>query len=641
MKLFKLSILAMMALTVGLTACDDDSDYGKDFQTGKPSQGAFFPEGLADLQLASVGVKTISIPVYRTDLQAPSSYKITSTVDPDEGVLTIPSEVSFTEGELESVLAIQINTDKAPLGYTCDVKLAINNGTNYGFNKYDFKFKVGEPEITEEVGTGNYILAGWYNGSIPDVDVTRTYSPSAPNAYTYNVLNWFDDVVGRENGPDLHILVPNIKDVQDNQTIVEVPMQYVGEDDRYSPSKVYIADLYHYYLDFKGDAATAAQYYGESTYNVATGLFSLSVVYFLPGVGSFAPAVEYLQLDGFPDYSLDVVYKGMLTDPDGQIFATADLTPGADVASIKSILITDDDIDAAVELIKADAEGVQEISCDGSDSYNVQFPVAESGDYAIVAVAISADGVMQSVGYAKFEMIIGANPDDANWEDAGLCDYIDGWIVAAYGVSAEAYAWQVPVEKSLVTKGTVRLVNPYQQETCPILDMKDRAYNKKRKLVVNVEGENAMFLPQASGYGVADWGGELIIGNYEGLLSDANDGAALSVCVAFLKKNGKDDMITTVEDGIVTIPVPLLGAPGIGDGSFGYNWTNVQASMIALPEASLQAKHKARAASVAAPQISGLNAMINVSSIAKDSKKRHIVSNWTKMPKPVKARRKL
>lgn len=103
------------------------------------------------------------------------------------------------------------------------------------------------------------------------------------------------------------------------------------------------------------------------------------------------------------------------------------------------------------------------------------------------------------------------------WVEMGLAKYVDGFILAAYGVDPNQYAWNVPIQRNASEPGLYRLVNPYGQATCPLLNNNENP-DKDTDYYIVIDLKNPMVpkvMPSLSGYYLSDMG-SFIITNIEG-----------------------------------------------------------------------------------------------------------------------------
>lgn len=313
MKLFKSSILAVLALGAALTSCNETSDVT--YVPGAQDPGAFFASNIETAIVVAEDATSAEIQINRTsDLITEANI---SAVD-DSKLFTIPGTVVFDEGKGVAPLTITFDPNKLELGKSYPVKLSIANASNYGQGVCEFVIIRGAAAVTEKFGegTGSYTFGNYWKGTMTDVPVYKTYNPNNPDK---DVVITFKNILPpTEEVPptDITIHIADMTPDADGNVEISVEPVYVLEDEN---GKVYYTDAYTWLVN-AGRPDLAEKFKGLSTYNVNTGLFTIMSVYYLPEKGataSYGQKYEYLQMDGFPNYEVSITYSGFLSKPDG------------------------------------------------------------------------------------------------------------------------------------------------------------------------------------------------------------------------------------------------------------------------------------------------------------------------------------
>ncbi|MDO5395593.1 MAG: hypothetical protein Q4F07_06475 [Bacteroidales bacterium] len=600
MKFIKSIIPALVAvLAVGFTACSDDDDY----TAGAKSPGAYFAANLPKAVTETPDKNSFDVPVQRTAATDPASYEV--SVDDPSGLFTVPSTVVFDGESLSTKLTISYDASKVETDKAYPLTLTLKNASTYGNSVYSFTFTKALPMVRKKAGPeglGTYTYNGLFGGDDPGLTVYYEYNENNPNYRIYYVENW-------GGGTTFQIIMPDASKINSDGTItVYVPVQ-----DTYATNKdgdaVWVADYYHFWVDTQGktpeEMAPALDW---SYYNPETGLFSLSNCWYIPGTTSwYGNNYEFLQLNGFPDYSVDATYSGIFTDPKGAASAVATVTSGADVNKVKTALVQAADEDAAIEAVeKEEVDGIQELK--GGSTDNVLYPVSEDGVYYIVVVSYDGKGVAQNGLAVPVKIQLGKS-DWAEWGQGVMCD---SWVIPGYKltngagnpVTNEDLIFAVNLGKSTQEAGVYALLDPYG-EGFPLTASGFNSNTNATNVQFTIEGDFISFEPQYSGYTDDDWG-DLEIGNTEGMLVANNPGASVAAIQAYMAQKGWEATYID-EDGFLIIPESLFGAPGIGDGSFGYSWKKSKTTIIMLPGAPASAVAKMKAKAVAKPAIKGLS----------------------------------
>ena len=166
MKLFKSSILAVLALGAALTSCNETSDVT--YVPGAQDPGAFFASNIETAIVVAEDATSAEIQINRTsDLITEANI---SAVD-DSKLFTIPGTVVFDEGKGVAPLTITFDPNKLELGKSYPVKLSIANASNYGQGVCEFVIIRGAAAVTEKFGegTGSYTFGNYWNCRRTDV----------------------------------------------------------------------------------------------------------------------------------------------------------------------------------------------------------------------------------------------------------------------------------------------------------------------------------------------------------------------------------------------------------------------------------------------------------------------------------------
>lgn len=611
MKFLKSTILAVLGIAAVMTSCSDDNKY----EPAGPAAGVYFSNVAPTSVLISDEETSFDVQVLRTQ-DAPLSANVTAT--DASGLFNIPTQVTFESGKLEANLTIGYDPAKLKLETPYQITLKLENEYGYALSEYTFTVKMGQPVVTEKAGLGNYTYNCIWKGTDPGLNLTMAYNPGRPDQITWKVGNpnlpW-------GAGTILEIDMPDQNDIDEYDcTTVFVHPQVVGGPDELGTNPdygiVYIADLYSYYKEYrqKMDPVEYAddkieKFKNYSFYDTETGKFALACIYYIPQyeAGTYylgSQAYEYFQRDGFPSYGIEIAYDGLFISRNEAMEARATIYCEEDVASVKAVMVEGEDEEAGLAAILSGADNVMEY--DGAESIQAAFPIEDGGVYTVVAMSFNAAGESQLYDSDTFE--ISLSNDNADWNDFGLGDYIDGFVMPGFTlqggaqVIAAEFMYNVEIQQSKANDNLYRLVRPYGGDY-PLAHL--NAYPAKRNIEFTIEGENVCMLEQPCGFGASSWGGEMIIGNYEGFLQANNPDASLATISNFIKSKGYNPCY--FEDGIVTITTDCLffGAPKIGNGTFGYNWNNPQEAIIALPQADEITKKLTIAKRTVKPTIKG------------------------------------
>lgn len=592
MKLFKSSILAVLALGAALTSCNETSDVT--YVPGAQDPGAFFASNIETAIVVAEDATSAEIQINRTsDLITEANI---SAVD-DSKLFTIPGTVVFDEGKGVAPLTITFDPNKLELGKSYPVKLSIANASNYGQGVCEFVIIRGAAAITEKFGegTGSYTFGNYWSGTMPDVSVYKTYNPNNPDK---DVVITFKNVLPpTEEVPptDITIHIADMTPDEDGNVNISVEPVYVLEDNN---GKVYYTDAYTWLVN-AGRPDLAEQFKGLSTYNVNTGLFTIMTVYYLPEKGataSYGQKYEYLQMDGFPNYEVSVTYSGFLSKPDGSYQALATVVSGEDVATVRAGLVFGNNVELLIKNLTGEDDS-KFVEFEGGSEKEVRLSFEEAGTYTLGAVTFDAKGEAQMLDYTTFEVAF--SNDNADWTSLGNTDFGDGWILSSYlkpEYTVLDALYPVEIQRNKKDANLYRLIEPWGSNS-PLADFNKNP--RKRNLEFSI-GSKAIFItPQEAGF--TDEDGNFTVFNFEGYLKAANPEASETAIFAVLEKNGVEatSIVNDEEQGMyIEVPACMFDLNNAGEL---YTWKNNPHGYIFMPDATTNVKAKVTARNIARP----------------------------------------
>lgn len=592
MKLFKSSILAVLALGAALTSCNETSDVT--YVPGAQDPGAFFASNIETAIVVAEDATSAEIQINRTsDLITEANI---SAVD-DSKLFTIPGTVVFDEGKGVAPLTITFDPNKLELGKSYPVKLSIANASNYGQGVCEFVIIRGAAAVTEKFGegTGSYTFGNYWKGTMTDVPVYKTYNPNKPDK---DVVITFKNVLPpTEEVPptDITIHIADMTPDEDGNVNISVEPVYVLEDDE---GKVYYTDAYTWLVN-AGRPDLAEKFKGLSTYNVNTGLFTIMSVYYLPERGataSYGQEYEYLQMDGFPNYEVSVTYSGFLSKPDGSYQALATVVSGEDVATVRAGLVFGNNVELLIKNLTGEDDS-KFVEFEGGTEKEVRLSFEEAGTYTLGAVTFDAKGEAQMLDYTTFEVAF--SNDNADWTSLGNTDFGDGWILSAYlkpEYTVLDALYPVEIQRNKKDANLYRLIEPWGSNS-PLAELNKNP--RKRNLEFSI-GSKAIFItPQEAGFTGEE--GDFTVCNLEGYLKAANPEASETAIFAVLEKNGTEatSIVNDEEQGMyIEVPACMFDLNNAGEL---YTWNNNPHGYIFMPDATTNVKAKVTARNIARP----------------------------------------
>lgn len=592
MKLFKSSILAVLALGAALTSCNETSDVT--YVPGAQDPGAFFASNIETAIVVAEDATSAEIQINRTsDLITEANI---SAVD-DSKLFTIPGTVVFDEGKGVAPLTITFDPNKLELGKSYPVKLSIANASNYGQGVCEFVIIRGAAAVTEKFGegTGSYTFGNYWKGTMTDVPVYKTYNPNNPDK---DVVITFKNVLPpTEEVPptDITIHIADMTPDEDGNVNISVEPVYVLEDDE---GKVYYTDAYTWLVN-AGRPDLAEQFKGLSTYNVNTGLFTIMSVYYIPEKGataSYGQKYEYLQMDGFPNYEVSVTYSGFLSKPDGSYQALATVVSGEDVATVRAGLVFGNNVELLIKNLTGEDDS-KFVEFEGGTEKEVRLSFEEAGTYTLGAVTFDAKGEAQMLDYTTFEVAF--SNDNADWTSLGNTDFGDGWILSSYlkpEYTVLDALYSVEIQRNKKDANLYRLIEPWGSNS-PIAQFNKNP--RKRNLEFSIGSKAVFVTPQEAGFTGEE--GDFTVCNLEGYLKAANPEASETAIFAVLEKNGTEatSIVNDEEQGMyIEVPACMFDLNNAGEL---YTWNNNPHGYIFMPDATTNVKAKVTARNIARP----------------------------------------
>ncbi len=565
MKLFKYSLIAALALSGALCACDDDNDYAP----GAPVAGdeVYFPITEDTTVDIPTDATSVDITVNRLRTCGPVVVNVVSTVTDSKGadassIFTVPSEVAFKDGSETAELTVGVDFSKVvpDESYTVSLTLEGNDTTPYGPAARTYTLVYAPwtdwEYVPGEIGVYTMTVLSSIKGSY-EVDVLTRKSLVNTNKVQYAVAGLFTNGIDFVYSMDLSETV-NI-DGEDYPAVTletyKSPLTN-GESDEH----FWWMDVREWIAEFWGlgwdrvDAIMQLNNLPPSYFNTKTGLFSIDVAVVsddpeLPGTsGVYGVQYEYLQLPGYKSYNLEFEYTGNYVDPYNEIeYAIVNAYKSEDVNSYVYKLfggqLVGDDLNAAVEDIKAD----EDLEAVTESTTNLAFPLKDNGVYTLVAVGRDAEGeeVCKQAYTFEYNTVQGGGGAE-KWASLGYCEYTDGFVNSAYrGIGGET--WDVEIQESVETPGLYRLVNPYKEwaEAYEVDYAKGNHY-----IVVNAQNPEHVYLDQTNiGLIVDPADGEWIVWSLGGYYLEAGNSEA---------DIAKAGFFGTLEDGVITFPTASL-----------------------------------------------------------------------------------
>lgn len=411
LKYSAMMLLAVLALTLG--ACTEEYEYTKAKATGEQ---VYFRN---DISVASMAKDrdTVQVPVNRIQSKGELQVQLQVTQQSDSK-LSIPSSVTFADGETQTYLVISYDPEAIDYGFSEDVTLAITDQqltTQYGNSSCTFKVElspwrtigqglykdglmatfglddvISHVEIQEDFRT-----PGLYRIVSPYAEGTEFYNTYLSGAYVFRWIGGDNiNVIIDATDPDYVYLK------QDFYAGFNVPLEDMGDLHALSYVQLYLNQG----VSLDMIKAMFPELFGKLVDGVITlpqdGLaLNFDGTMEPSNYGVFSDITVALPGYQFVDYSSSFEYTGRFTDTEGNDYAQGEITLGRDVESAKYVVASEgDDVNAIVSAIEDGSLPGTTITESGS----VSFTLEESGDYTMVIVTYGADGKMHGSSATPF-----------------------------------------------------------------------------------------------------------------------------------------------------------------------------------------------------------------------------------------------
>lgn len=390
----KFLLMGIVAVAGLLSACTSSDD----FEPGPKDSGAqvYFPNTIPSEFNVGDDESSVTIPVRRVVTDAAMTVNILASIEQgQEGILNIPSSVSFEAGSDLANLVITFDRGKLVDGTEYKASLLINdeqNLTQYGNYMIDIKII---PWPWEELGTGKYRdgwLYGIFEGNLIEIDVNIHKHKSKEGVYMVEeMFGWtfmteFFGATQSDLSGQFSYTPTNITIDCSDPANVKIAKQYTG-----------ITEGVHNYGDFLIESAAAGTFDNGIITFPKDGINVYMTGYSSQSLPSNADGTFRIMLPGAEDvdYSLTAEYGGMKVASDNTTAnAVIDFTYGADVTGINYV-IAEGDVEAsaatlAAQIANGTAENILSVEdfTVGAGSVSVEAALTTTGHYTVVALPL-------------------------------------------------------------------------------------------------------------------------------------------------------------------------------------------------------------------------------------------------------------
>lgn len=393
----KFLLMGIVAVAGLLSACTSSDD----FEPGPKDSGAqvYFPNTIPSEFNVGDDESSVTIPVRRVVTDAAMTVNILASIEQgQEGILNIPSSVSFEAGSDLANLVITFDRGKLVDGTEYKASLLINdeqNLTQYGNYMIDIKII---PWPWEELGTGKYRdgwLCGLFEGNLVELDVTIHKHKSQEGVYMVEeMFGWtfmteFFGATQSQLSGQFSYTPTNITIDCSDPANVKIAKQYTG-----------ITEGINNYGDFLIESAAPGTFVNGVITFPEDGINAYMTGYSSNPLPTNPDGTFRIMLPGaeITDYTLTAAYGGMLVNSDNSsASAVIDFTYGADVTGINYV-IAEGDVEAsaatlAAQIANGTAENILTIEdfVVGAGSVSIKADLTTPGPYTVVALPLDKE----------------------------------------------------------------------------------------------------------------------------------------------------------------------------------------------------------------------------------------------------------
>lgn len=393
----KFLLMGIVAVAGLLSACTSSDD----FEPGPKDSGAqvYFPNTIPSEFNVGDDESSVTIPVRRVVTDAALTVNILASIEQgQEGILNIPSSVSFEAGSDLANLVITFNRSALVDGTEYKASLLLNdeqNLTQYGNNMIDITII---PWPWEELGTGKYRdgwLCGLFEGNLVELDVTIHKHKSQEGVYMVEeMFGWtfmteFFGATQSQLSGQFSYTPTNITIDCSDPANVKIAKQYTG-----------ITEGVHNYGDFLIESAAPGTFVNGVITFPEDGINAYMTGYSSNPLPTNPDGTFRIMLPGaeITDYTLTAAYGGMLVNSENSgASAVIDFTYGTDVTGINYV-IAEGDVEAsaatlAAQIANGTAENILTIEdfVVGAGSVSIKADLTTPGPYTVVALPLDKE----------------------------------------------------------------------------------------------------------------------------------------------------------------------------------------------------------------------------------------------------------
>ena len=424
-KILKFSYMVLLSLMAfAISSCTSDYDY-----TGAPkvANEVYFSNTQESTIQLSKSNSSFDITLHRVSKDGELTVPLTYTAG-EGSIFTVPSSVTFADGETEAPIKVTYNPDDVKYGTYTGGTITVNGegiDTTYGIGSFTFTAGATEwADINTNKSMGSYredVLTTFFNvgNSVDEVKIQQ----SVVEPGKYRIVNPYESWKNEEgvtyDADNDHYWVINATDP--DYAYVETCRTglAVGEY-----GEITVTSFVAYYLaagkTLDEIKSAHPEYFGtlkdgvitmpQNSLLISMANYNNGGLYKSNKNGLFAVALPGSVI---ANYSAEATYKGRFTDGKDNDFAEFNIEKSDDVAKVKYALVP------ASSDLNATASGIMDGSVESEEltqSGDVQVAFDATGKYTLVMVLYNAAN--EAVGVETLDVSLKSSKDAAEvWND--------------------------------------------------------------------------------------------------------------------------------------------------------------------------------------------------------------------------------
>lgn len=423
-KVLKFSYMVLLSLMAfAISSCTSDYDYKG---APKVANEVYFSNTQESTIQLSKSNSSFDITLHRVSKDGELTVPLTYTAD-EGSIFTVPSSVTFADGETEAPIKITYNPDNMQYGTYTGGTITIGGegiDTTYGIGSFTFKAGATEwTDINTNKSMGSYredLLTTFFgvDNSVSDIKIQQSIVEKGKYRIVNPYESWKDEDGVSYDADNTHYWVINATDPD----YVYVETCHTGLDLGYG--EVTVTSQVAYNLEGGVSLDVIKEKKPEWFGTLKDGVITMPSKSLLISMANYNNGnFYYANKDGLfavalpgsviANYSAEATYKGRFTDGKDNDFAQFSITKSDDVAKLKYALVSaSSDLNATVSGIMDGSVKSEELTQSG----DVQIAFDATGKYTLVMVLYNNND--EAVGVETLDVSLKSSKDAAEtWND--------------------------------------------------------------------------------------------------------------------------------------------------------------------------------------------------------------------------------